>query len=118
MSNIIEYEVSESGKSGSSLQGYVTATYDKLIGLLGKPTYMDADPYAKVNCEWCLTIKVQDEDDPEDWDYEYATIYNWKDGRVPLETYSWHVGGFSYDIEDLVAKILDGDIEPVYSEVA
>jgi hypothetical protein len=65
-----------------------------------------------------LTIKVQDEDDPEDWDYEFASIYNWKDGRVPLETYSWHVGGFKYDIEDLVAKILDGDIEPVYSEVA
>ena len=80
--NIIEYEVTESGKSGSSLQGYVTTTYDKLIGLLGKHTYMSADPYDKVNCEWCLTIKVENEDDPEDWDYEYASIYNWKDGRV------------------------------------
>ena len=116
--NIIEYEVTESGKSGSSLQGYVTTTYDKLIGLLGKPTYMSADPYDKVNCEWCLTLTVENEDDPEDWDYEYASIYNWKDGRVPLEEYSWHVGGFKWDIEDLVKKILDGEIEPAYSEVA
>ena len=109
MSNIIEYEVSESGKSGSSLQGYVTTTYDKLIGLLGKPTYMDADPYAKVNCEWVLEVKYFEEEGMEDYDYERetVTIYNWKDGRIPTEEYSWHVGGTTYNATDVVDMIVD-----------
>jgi hypothetical protein len=31
-----------------------------------------------------------------DYDYETVTIYNWKDGHVPLNECSWHVGGKSY----------------------
>ena len=47
---IKEYEVDDTGVGGTSLKGYLTTTYDTLVSLLGKPTYMDADPYAKVNC--------------------------------------------------------------------
>ena len=40
----------------SSLQGCVKTTYDKLIEVFGEPTYTDADPYEKVNCEWAVTV--------------------------------------------------------------
>jgi hypothetical protein len=60
--------------SMSSLQGYVTTTYDKLVEIFGKPTYTDADPYEKVNCEW--TVSTEN----EDGDTVKFSIYNWKDG--------------------------------------
>jgi hypothetical protein len=114
--NILEYDVNEYGKNGSHLQGYINTDYDTLVSILGKPSYTDADPYAKVNCEWALTVKVPDGDD--DWDYVHATIYNWKDGHIPLGNYEWHVGGFHYSAVDVVDAIVSGNITPAYSEVA
>ena len=44
---IKEYEIEDEGVGGTSLKGYITTTYDTLLELFGKPTYLDADPYAK-----------------------------------------------------------------------
>jgi hypothetical protein len=115
---IYEYEVNEIGKTGSSLKGYVNTTYDKLVSVLGKPSYTDADPYAKVSCEWNLTVKVEDSYDSDDYTYEDISIYSWKYGCIPVEECSWNVGGFCFESEDIAKAILDNSIEPVYSEVA
>lgn len=117
--NVLEYDVNEYGKNGSHLQGYITTDYDTLVSVLGKPSYTDADPYAKVNCEWALTVKVPVEDvDYDDWDYVHATIYNWKDGCIPLNECEWHIGGFEYSAVEVVDAIMSGKITPAYSEVA
>ena len=115
---IYEYEVNEIGKNGSSLKGYVNTTYDKLVAILGKPSYTDADPYAKGSCEWNLTVKVEDPYDSDDYTYEDISIYSWKYGCIPVEECSWNVGGFSFEAEEIAQTILDNSIEPVYSEVA
>ena len=106
MSNVISYVVSEDFGSGTSLRGHVRTTYDKLLAVLGKPTYTDGDPYEKVNCEWVLDVKAKDEMDDDDFTYETVTIYNWKTGYTPTEEYDWHVGGRNYRAEDLVKEIL------------
>jgi len=114
---IKEYEVvsMDMAKSGTSLQGYVTTSYDKLLELLGKPTYTDADPYAKVNCEWVLDTKYYEDEPEDDFDYNYetVTIYNWMDGSIPTAKTQWHVGGKSYLAQDIVDLIVDGEISPV-----
>jgi len=114
---ITEYEIESEGVNGTSLKGYVSTCYDTLVSLFGKPTYLDADPYAKVNCEWVLNVKYFEEEGMEDYDYNYetVTIYNWKDGYVPLQETQWHVGGKSYLAEDLVKLIVDGEIKADYN---
>ena len=109
MKQVISYEKCDDivGGHGTSLQGYVTTTYDKLLAVLGKPTYTDGDPYEKVNCEWVLDVKAVDEWDEDDFTYETVTIYNWKTGYTPTEEYDWHVGGKSFRAQDLVKEILE-----------
>jgi len=111
---IKDYEVCSPDmcSGGTSLKGYKTTTYDRLVAVLGPPTFTSADPYDKVNCEWYLDTKwydanTVDEIDYDDWNYETVTIYNWKDGRIPTEDYPWHVGGTSYNATEVVDMILD-----------
>ncbi len=70
----------------TSLQGYVVATYNELVAVLGQPTdeYPSAD--GKVDTEWELT---DNEGCP-------VTLYDWKCyGQVARgdDMYRWHVGG-------------------------
>ena len=94
---------------GTSLQGKVTTTYDKLVEVFGEPTMTDASPYEKVNAQWTLEFKIPFTDDTgiEDFDTVVATIYNWKDGYIPTEKYEWHIGGFDYQAVECVDKVLD-----------
>ena len=73
----IKYEVTDDF-IGGSLRGETFTTYDTLISLFGKPTLSDADPYKKVNTEWCIEAKVYftDEYGEEDWDYVKASVYH------------------------------------------
>ena len=116
----IEYEVTDSGADGTSLKGSITTTYDKLYSLFGKPTYSSGDPYDKVNTEWIIEGKIffTEEDGYEDWEYVTASVYNWKTGGTPTETYDWHIGGKSYEAVELIQKILDQDLEPEYHYAA
>ncbi len=94
--------------TGTSLQGYVTTTYDKIIKAFGEPTMTDASPYEKVNVQWSMDFKVPFTDEfGEDFDYVKATIYNWKMGYVPTEEYKWHIGGLSNDAVDVINNVLD-----------
>ena len=86
----------------SSLQGKIKTTYDKLVEIFGEPTYTDADPYEKVNCEW--TVATEN----EDGDTVKFSIYNWKTGSIPTEEYDWHIGGYGFDAVDAAYEIING----------
>jgi hypothetical protein len=76
------------GGFGTSLQGYVKASYDQLVKVFGDPTYNETSGDDKVDFEWVLKFN----------DGTEATIYNWKDydgGLYAMSTpdYTWHIGG-------------------------
>jgi hypothetical protein len=84
MSFNLDYEVGAPGEynsNGTGLQGYMEATYDQILKVLGPPTYKDED--TKVTCEWVIMF----EDDV------VATIYDWKEPETPKGLYEWHIGG-------------------------
>lgn len=82
---------------GTSLQDYVFATYDELVGAFGEPNYGPNIQTGSSTCEWCL--KFEDE--------TVATIYDWKQRRTPYDRYEWHVGGRSRKALDHVIEVLN-----------
>ena len=82
--------------TGSSLSGYVEATYHELEQVFGEPTYADEDPSEKVQTEWTLRINGV-----------VATIYNWKTQQTPRGMYRWHIGGFGRGEVELVQEAVD-----------
>ena len=85
----------------TSLQGYITIDYDKLIDVFGKPNM--GDEY-KIDAEWELEFE----------DGTVATIYNWKNGKnylgvegTPVDDITdWHVGGKTKRAVELVNNLL------------
>lgn len=75
-----------SAVNGTSLRGYVIATYDQLVEALGTPrrgpNYQSAD--GKVTCEWALEYE----------DGTIVTVYDWKEDSTPMHNYAWHIGGY------------------------
>jgi hypothetical protein len=69
--------------NGTTLQGYLQATYDTIVKILGEPT---RGPSAdnKTTCGWILKNE----------DGNVATLYDWKTETTPLSPYNWHIGGF------------------------
>lgn len=71
--------------NGTSLQGYLQATYDELVEVFGKPHYgPDADE-DKITCEWQMEYE----------DGTVATIYDYKTRSTPFGLYQWHIGGYT-----------------------
>jgi len=109
---IFDYETDEYvDVNGTSLKGTISTTFDKLCEVFGDPTYTEADPREKVACEWKVSAHILDDfaDDEEDSTYENFTVYCWKEGRIPTETYDWHIGGYNYNAVDIAQRIIDGD---------
>ena len=89
--------------AGTSLMGYVSASYDELVRLFGEPN-SSGDEY-KVDVEWMMLING-----------EPVTIYNYKDGpnylgktaRHPKYwgSYDWHIGGKKKHVVDMVEELL------------
>ena len=76
---------------GTSLKGYVNATYEELVGLLGFPTFNEPSGDEKVQVEW--VVEFED---------EIFTIYDWKtNSRYYTENMleRFHIGGKSYSGE-------------------
>jgi len=65
--------------NGTSLQGYITTTYQRLIEIFGTPEY-GGD---KTTVTWCIEFA----------DGTVATIYDWKETTTPIDLHQWHVGG-------------------------
>ena len=103
---MLEFENSDAvNVNMSSLQGKIKTTYDKLVEVFGEPTFTDASPYEKVNAQW--SVNAKDENNTT------FTIYNWKDGYVPTEEYEWHIGGFDFNAYCVATDILDNAKEMV-----
>ena len=91
--------------SGTSLQGYVEVSFERLVAMFGKPH--ESDGY-KVDAEWDIRLG----------DGTIATIYNWKNGTnycghegLPAsQMIDWHVGGFNRDVVFKVQQLLGMDI--------
>lgn len=79
--------------NGSSLRGYINASYSDLVEAFGEPK-SDTDEY-KTDVEWILVFN----------DDVVATIYNYKDGKnycgangLNVEDIrEWHVGGKGFN---------------------
>lgn len=77
--------------NGTSFQGKVFESFEKLLKVFGSPLGASADN--KVDVEWEVEMN----------DGTVATIYNWKDGNAycgedgtdPVDIVDWHVGGKS-----------------------
>ena len=72
---------------GTSLKGYVDATYEELVGLLGEPTFDEPSGDDKVQVEWVVEYMG-----------EIFTIYDWKtyDRDYTLNKLDkFHIGGKS-----------------------
>jgi len=90
--------------NGTSLQGYVEATYSELVAVFGAPSYGPDDADSdKVTCAWELELE----------DGTIATIYDWKEERTPRDNHRWHIGGYSKAAETLITLIFR-EQKPVY----
>ena len=97
--------------NGSSLRGYVTASYHSLVELFGEPNGWDGD---KTWNGWdlCFTVHDDDEEDSED---VYVSIYDWKESSPDhsrIGEYRWHIGGFAkgeHRADWLVSDLLLGE---------
>lgn len=68
---------------GTSLQGTVNTSYERLVAKFGKPIQYEED--GKVQVEWNMKFN----------DGTVATIYDWKEVVAPQKVTEWHVGGFT-----------------------
>lgn len=100
--NFTTHNTSEIDINGTCLQGEITAGYDELVGLFGKPH--DGDGY-NVDAEWDIRFE----------DGTVATIYNWKNGKnyygedgTPTEQITdWRIGGEHKRCVDKVQIAID-----------
>ena len=82
---------------GGCLNGKLTATYDKLVELLGNPD-LETDT-SKTDAEWTITFKK-----------EIFAIYNWKNGKN-------YCGEFGDEIEDIIDWNVGGENKEVAKEL-
>lgn len=84
---------------GTSLQGYVYTTYDKLVRAFGQP---DIGPNASERdgstCKWSLAFD----------DSVVVTIYDDNVNYTPKDSYDWRIGGFDVAALTRVQKIVLG----------
>lgn len=85
--------------TGTSLVGYVSTTYARLVEVFGEPTFTnDADSFEKTQAEWVLIFDSG----------LVASIYDWKqyEAGVPQGLYEWHIGGVDETVVDLIVEAL------------
>ncbi|MAG44541.1 hypothetical protein CL633_01495 [bacterium] len=93
-------------ESGTSLQGEIKITYQKLVEIFGKPNSM-GDEY-KIDAEWVIWTNSG-----------CATIYNWKDGKnyngqdgqEVKNITTWHIGGHSERVVNEIKRVLNLPLE-------
>jgi hypothetical protein len=54
---VLNFQEADSLTIGSSLKGYINATYSQLIELLGEPTYNEPSGDDKVQVEWVVSFE-------------------------------------------------------------
>ena len=100
MKKIKVLSIENADESGTSLQGYINATYSQLLDALGKPTYDEPSGDDKVQVEWVV-----------EFEGDIFTIYDWKTGSreyTENELKTFNVGGntsafnFIQEVETLI----------------
>lgn len=103
--------INKASANGTCLQGYLNATYQKIVDRYGLP--IEGDGY-KTDAEWIIK-----------WDDgEIGTIYNYKNGQnylgesgLPTEDITeWNIGGN----KKIVEKRINDDIHnawPIFDDV-
>jgi len=89
--------------NGTSLQGYIRASYEQLLKAFGRPHEGMSDGY-KTDVEWAFEFA----------DGTIATLYNWKNGKnycgsegLELnDIYDWNVGGHSDKAVEKIKKLI------------
>lgn len=74
--------------TSSSLKGYIDATYDQLVGVLGEPTVNEPSGDEKTQLEWVVEFRG-----------DIFTIYDWKTYNRAYtinELDRFNIGGTSY----------------------
>ena len=97
----LEKGSSELNTSGTSLVGYLDATFANLVDTFGPPN-AEADEY-KTDVEWHIMTP-----------FGVATIYNYKDGKAYLgadgklakDIKDWHVGGHNKETYHFISELL------------
>ena len=86
--------------NGTSLKGYLNATYRDLVNVLGEPTFPEESGDGKVQVEWVV-----------EFEGEIFTIYDWK-------TYDRQYTEYELDRFNIGGKEYAGDfIEYMESEI-
>ena len=85
MKNLKVLSIENANESGTSLKGYINATYSQLLEALGEPTYNEPSGDNKVQVEWVV-----------EFGGNIFTIYDWKTGSreyTENELMKFNVGG-------------------------
>jgi len=99
---VLSFQEGDNASHGTSLQGYINATYSQLIELLGKPTYDKPSGDNKIQLEWVV-----------EFNDNFFTIYDWKTGSreyTENELMKFNVGGttnafdFIQEVESQINK--------------
>ena len=100
MKNFKVLSIEDADESGTSLQGYIVATYSQLLEALGEPTYNEPSGDNKVQVQWVV-----------EFEGNIFTIYDWKTGSreyTENELMKFNVGGtisafdFIQEVETLI----------------
>jgi hypothetical protein len=100
MKNFKVLSIENANESGTSLKGYINATYSQLLEVLGKPTYDEPSGDDKVQVEWVV-----------EFEGDIFTIYDWKTYSreyTENELKTFNVGGntsafnFIQEVETLI----------------
>lgn len=90
----------EADSTGTSLKGYISATYYQLLEVLGEPTYNEPSGDEKTQLEWVVEFKGN-----------IFTIYDWKTysrDYTENELARFNVGGKTYagDFIDYIESLI------------
>ena len=105
MTKKITYQLDDYVPLGSSLRGHVVASYATMIEVFGEPNMPFSD---KIWNEWAVQFTVPDEDG-EDSEEVYATIYDWKESHPNQSRYGeyrWNIGGRDHRSVELIYEAL------------
>lgn len=92
---VVDRSQAEGLIGGSSLRGYVQASYDRLVEVLGPPA--EAWDSYKSRVEWYVVFA----------DGVAASVYDYKDQHIPLRGMTeWHVGGKDQASHDRIREVL------------
>ena len=100
------YQLDDYVPFGSALRGHLDASYIDLVEVFGEPNIPFSD---KIWNEWAIRFTVPVDDDPEDSDDVYVTIYDWKESHPNQSRYGeyrWNIGGRDHRSVELIYEAL------------